>query len=136
MKNINYFTIIAFLAFFLIPSNVNAQKKTKISDGVYLVNYANTWTIEDENTQQCISLSIDKREDRSGRPIYDIFCGNKYTKGVAKTALQSGITSALSAAGAALGGPGGAALGATISRFVNSIASNIYDDVCNYYKDK
>lgn len=136
MKNINYFTIIAFLAFFLIPSNVNAQKKTKISDGVYLVNYANTWTIEDENTQQCISLSIDKREDRSGRPIYDIFCGNKYTKGVAKTALQRGITSALSAAGAALGGPGGAALGETISRFVNSIASNIYDDVCNYYKDK
>ena len=68
--------------------------------------------------------------------MYDILCGNKYTKGVAKTALKGGITSALSAAGAALGGPGDAKLGAIISTYVNSIASNIYDDVCDYYKDK
>lgn len=128
--------MIALLAFFLVPSNANAQRRTKISDGVYIVNYANTWTIEDDNTQQSISLSVDKREDRSGRPVYDILCGNKYTKGVAKTALKGGITSALSAAGAALGGPGGATLGAVISTYVNSIASNIYDDVCDYYKDK
>ena len=128
--------MIALLAFFLVPSNANAQRRTKISDGVYIVNYANTWTIEDDNTQQSISLSVDKREDRSGRPVYDILCGNKYTKGVAKTALKGGITSALSAAGAALGGPGGATLGAVISTYVNSIDSNIYDDVCDYYKDK
>lgn len=135
MKNIKFMTI-ALLAFFLIPGNADAQTRTKISDGVYLVNYANTWTIEDDNTQQCITLSVNKREDRSGRPVYDVLCGNKYTKGLTKTALQGGITYALSAAGASLGGPGGAALGATISRYVNSIASNIYDDVCDYYKDK
>ena len=128
--------MIALLAFIFVPSNANAQRRTKISDGVYIVNYANTWTIEDDNTQQCISLSVDKREDHSGRPVYDILCGNKYTKGVAKTALKGGITSALSAAGAALGGPAGAKLGAVISTYVNSIASNIYDDVCDYYKDK
>ena len=136
MKSVRLITMIALLAFFLVPSNANAQRRTKISDGVYIVNYANTWTIEDDNTQQSISLSVDKREDRSGRPVYDILCGNKYTKGVAKTALKGGITSALSAAGAALGGPGGATLGAVISTYVNSIASNIYDDVCDYYKDK
>lgn len=37
---------------------------------------------------------------------------------------------------AAIGGLGGVALGATISTYVNSITSNIYDDVCDYYKDK
>lgn len=136
MKIIKIVTIIALFGLFLIPDSAKAQTRTKISNGVYLVNYANTWTIEDDNTQQCITLSIDKREDRSGRPVYDILCGNKYTKGVAKTALKRGITSALSAAGAALGGPGGAKLGAIISTYVNSIASNIYDDVCDYYKDK
>lgn len=127
---------IAALALFMIPNTANAQKKTKIADGVYLVTYGKTAVIEDDNTQQSISLSVDKREDSSGRPVYDILCGNKYTKGLAKTALKAGITSALSAAGAALGGPGGAALGATISAYVNSIASNIYDDVCDYYKEK
>lgn len=128
--------LIAVFAFLFITDNANAQKKTKIADGVYLVTYGKTAVIEDDNTQQSISLSVEKREDSSGRPVYDVLCGNKYTKGLAKTALKGGITSALSAAGAALGGPGGAALGATISAYVNSIASNIYDDVCDYYKDK
>ena len=133
MKIIKFVTIIALFGLFLIPDSAKAQTRTKISNGVYLVNYANTWTIEDDNTQQCITLSIDKREDRSGRPVYDILCGNKYTKGVAKTALKGGITSALSAAGAALGVP---ELGARIGKYVNSIASDIYDDVCDYFKDK
>jgi len=128
--------IIAALALFMTHSTANAQKKTKIADGVYLVTYGKIAVIEDDNTQQSISLSVEKRKDSSGRPVYDVLCGNKYTKGLAKTALKGGITSALSAAGAALGGPGGAALGATISAYVNSIASNIYDDVCDYYKDK
>ena len=128
--------ILSVFAFLLIPCNANAQKKTKISDGVYLVTYGKTAVIEDDNSQRSISLSVEKHEDRSGRPVYDVLCGNKYTKDLAKTALKAGITSALSAAGASLGGPGGAALGATISAYVNSIASNIYDDVCDYYKDK
>lgn len=136
MKIIKFITIIALFGLFFIPDAAKAQTRTKISNGVYLVNYANTWTIEDDNTQQCITLSIDKREDRSGHPVYDILCGNKYTKGVAKAALQSGITSALSAVGAYYGGPKGAAFGATISRYANLIALNIYDDVCDYFKDK
>lgn len=134
MKNLLF--IIAVLALFLIPNTANAQKRTKLADGIYLVTYGNTAVIEDDNSQQSISLSIERREDNSGRPIYDLLCGNKYTKGLAKTALQSAISYGLASAGAALGGTAGAAFGAYVSKYTNSIASNIYDDVCNYYKDK
>lgn len=59
------------------------------------------------------------------------------------TTIQVKLTSGKSRIGnksiryvAAIGGLGGVALGATISTYVNSITSNIYDDVCDYYKDK
>ena len=118
-------------------------ERYRIGDGLTLVTYGNTAVIEDDNTQQSISLSIERHEDSSGRPIYDLFCGNKYTKGVAKTSLQVAIsyiiTSAASSMGAAAGPGGavaGATIGATVSKYASNIASNIYDDVCDYYKDR
>lgn len=131
-----YLTLIIALLSIFIGVNASAQTRTKISDGVYLVRYGNTAVIEDENSQRSISLSVEKHEDNYGQIVYDIFCGNKYTKGIAKTALKGAIAAALTSAGSALGGPGGATLGATISAYANSIASNIYDDVCSYYGER
>ena len=42
--------IIAALALFMTHSTANAQKKTKIADGVYLVTYGKIAVIEDDNT--------------------------------------------------------------------------------------
>ncbi|MBQ8939120.1 MAG: hypothetical protein IJ047_02725 [Paludibacteraceae bacterium] len=118
-------------------------ERYRIGDGLTLVTYGNTAVIEDDNTQQSISLSIERREDSNGRPVYDLFCGNKYTKGIMKTSLQVAISSIITSAAASVGasgGPAGAAagasIGATISKYANNIASNIYDDVCDYYKDR
>ena len=148
------FVLVAFIACLFAVTDVSAQKRSKIKDGVYLVSYGNTYIIEDDNSQQSkplIKLSVERREDKSGRPVYDILCGNKYTKDIAKTslklALSSVITSAAAAIGGAVGGAStggagavagaakGAAIGGVISSYATSIASNIYDDVCNYYKD-
>lgn len=135
--------LVAVLAFVLSSNEVDAQQRTKLADGFYLVKYGNTYTIEDDKTQQCITLSVERRKDNYGRPIYDIFCGNKYTKGLIKTTLQSGITRAFTSAGAAIGASvsGGAAtvtgasIGAFLSRYANDLASLIYDDICDYYGD-
>lgn len=154
MKKI-FLAIIAVFTLLMIPNNADAKKRTKISDGVYLVSYGNTFVIEDDNSLQSkslINLSVKRREDESGRPIYDILCGNKYTKDIAKTSLKLALTSVITTsaasiggavAGAATNGAGavagaakGAAIGAIISDYAKSIASNIYDDVCDYYKDR
>lgn len=122
----------------MIPNNADAQKRAKIKDGVYLVSYGNTFVIEDDNAQQSkplVNLSVKRREDNSGRPIYDILCGNKYTKDIAKTSLKLTLSSVITSAATTIGGVGGAAVGGIISTYATSIASNIYDDVCNYYKD-
>lgn len=130
------FILVSILTLLGISFNADAQKRTKISDGVYLVSYGNTAVIEDDNNQRSISIEVQKKEDNSGRIVYDIFCGNKYTKGIIKTALKGAISSALVAAGSAISGGSGAVLAGTISAYANSIASNIYDDVCAYYGDR
>lgn len=137
MKKI-FGVIIAIFALLMIPNNADAQKRTKIKDGVYLVSYGNTFVIEDDNSQQSkplVNLSVKRHEDKSGRPIYDILCGNKYTKDIAKTSLKLTLSSVITSAATTIGGVGGAAVGGIISTYATSIASNIYDDVCNYYKD-
>lgn len=126
----------SILTLLAISFNADAQKRTKLSNGVYLVTYGNTAVIEDDNNQRSISIEVQKREDNSGRVVYDIFCGNKYTKGIIKTALQGAISSILIKAGSAISGESGAVLARTISDYANSIASNFYDDVCAYYGDR
>ena len=75
-------------------------ERYSLGDGLTLVTYGNAAVIEDDNTQQSIYLSIDKREDSSGRPVYDLFCGNNYTKGIMKTSLQVAISSMITTAAA------------------------------------
>ena len=118
------------------------SERYRIGEGLTLITYGNTAVIEDDNSQQSISLSVERREDNNGRPVYDVFCGNKYTKGIMKTSLQLAITSIITTVAASIGssaGPGGtvagASMGATVSKYANNIASNIYDDVCKYFEN-
>ena len=112
--------------------------------GITLVTYGNTAVIEDDNTQQSISLSIEKREDSYGQSVYDVMCGNQYTKGVTKQLLKDVLSVAIPAAAEAIGTSStfgaasgvGASIGVAITPYVNSIVSNIYDDVCNYFGDR
>lgn len=142
MKKLLFFlgVIVAF------SSAVFAQERTRIADGLYLVRYGNTAVIEDDIHQCTLQLKVEKtnQTDSHGQAVYNLFCGNKYTKGVAKTTMKAAIsaliTKASAALGTAVGGPGGTAAGITvgafISQYANSIASNFYDDVCDYFSDK
>lgn len=153
MKNV-FLAIIAVLAFLMIPNTADAQKRTKISNGLYLVSYGNTYVIEDDNSQQSkpfVTITVERRKNSFGQEVYDVLCANKYTKDIAKTALKKALNTAIvsaaskigaAAAGGATGGAAaiagaasGAAIGQRISSYATSIASNIYDDVCNYYRD-
>lgn len=137
--------LLLFAAFITFSATICAQERTKIADGLFLVRYGNTAVIEDDIHQCTLQLKVEKtsQKDSHGQQVYNLFCGNKYTKGVAKTTMKAAITALITKAsatiGGAVGGPGGAAAGITagafISQYANSIASNFYDDVCNYFSD-
>ena len=111
-----------------------AQKRTKIVDGVYLVRYGNTAVVEDDINQKTWQLSVkaEEKKDSQGNPtgelIYELACGNKYTKGLTKMALSSAITVSLTA----VAGP----YGTVTAQVANMVANIYYEDVCEYYKKK
>ncbi|MDR1553092.1 MAG: hypothetical protein LBS69_06490 [Prevotellaceae bacterium] len=117
--------LVALVGFFGISNSVSAQQRTKIADGIYLVSYGSSFGIENDNTKQCINLSVEQKKKKDGSVVYDILCGNKYTKGLVKTGLAYGITAALTAYGQPW-----------LSPFVGAVANNIYDDVCDYFGEK
>ena len=88
---------------FANTTTANAQQRTKIVDGVYLVRYGNTAVVEDDINQKTWNLSVEAEEkkDSQGHPtgelIYNLACGNKYTKGLTKMALSGAISVSLSA---------------------------------------
>lgn len=116
------------------------SERYKLGNGLTLITYGNTAVIEDDNTQQTISLSVEQRQDNFGRVVYDVFCGNQYTKGVIKQGLKDAIAYIIPATASAIGSYGGpagtaagGAIGAAIAPYINTIASRVYDDVCDYY---
>lgn len=119
-------------------------ERYSFGNGITLITYGNTAVIEDDNTQQSISLSIEKREDSYGQSVYDILCGNQYTKGVTKQLIKDVLSVAIPAATEAIGTSStfgaasgvGASIGVAITPYINSIVSNIYDDACEYFGDR
>lgn len=127
MKKILILTI-ALLSMAL-NSTVSAQDRMKLYDGVYIVKYGNTYTIEDDNTKMCVSLSVaqEQIDYKNGKAVYEVVC-NKWTRRVAKEALKFTITDAIKAV--ATGGSN------AILKVAGSAAGWIYDDVCDYYEEK
>lgn len=111
---------------------VNAQQRTKITDGVYLVRYGNTAVVEDDINNRTWNLSVtaEEKKDLQGRStgemIYELACGNKYTKNLTKWTLNAAIATSLTA----VAGP----YGAVTAGVATSIASVFYEDVCNYFE--
>lgn len=122
------------LAVFGVSKTSIAQTRTKIVDGVYLVRYGNTAVIEDEIKQMTWNLSVtaEEKTDSQGRStgeiIYELACGNKYTKALTKFTLNGAIVAGITA----VAGPYSAA----VAGAATTIASVYYDDVCNYYREK
>ena len=76
------------VAFLLTLPFVQAQERTKIVEGVYLVRYGNTAVVEDDINQITWTLSVtaEQKTDNTGRKlgeyVYTFACANKYTKGL------------------------------------------------------
>lgn len=126
------FLLLLIMAFIAIPS-LQAQQRTKIIDGVYLVRYGNTAVVEDDINQMTWNLSVtaeEKTDDigrKLGEYVYTFACANMYTKGLTKFALKGAIVSTLTSATVGAG--------AITADIAATMALIYYDDVCEYYKE-
>lgn len=115
------FLIVVFIAALFCAQSTNAQKRTEITKGVYIVTYGNVSVIENDNTQQTIQIKVVKSDN-----MYDILCGNTVVKTVTKAGIRKGIAYAIQGY-------------TTIPKWltesmVGFVVDKIYDGVCNYYK--
>lgn len=119
-----------FIGFSLMWGNVFAQSKIQLQEGVFLVNYAGTYVIEDENNQRSISIEITQEQvdNRNNEAMYRVVCG-KWTRRVVKDGLDAAIKAGLDAAAATKG------VSLTVTA-VAKAAKYIYDDVCDYWEKK
>lgn len=119
-----------FLGLILMGDTAFAQTKTKIQDGLYIVDYAGTYVIEDEVNQRSISIEVtqERIDDRNSETMYKVVCG-KWTKRVVKTglnyAIKEGIKNAATTGGSTL-----------MVSAVGALAQWIYDDACEYWEKK
>ena len=125
-------SLLFVLAVFGFSNTALSQTRTKIVDGVYLVRYGNTAVVEDDINQMTWNLSVTAQEKKdsqgrsTGELIYELACGNKYTKNLTKFALAGAITTGLTAEA----GP----YGAVTAGVATTIANTYYEDVCEYYR--
>lgn len=128
MKRTITFILIALLS--LVGLLANAQTRTKVGDGVYLVRYGNNAILEDDKNQRSVSIEISQeiKDRQTNEKIYKVACG-KWTKRVVKDALRLAIVEGIKSAGVS----GGTSL---IVSAASTAAFYIYDDVCEYYGER
>lgn len=97
---------------------MQANNKTELDSGIYLVQYGDTYVIENDNTRQTVKIRVVK-----SATLYDVFCGDTLFRSVAKAGLQATIEGAITAA---TGSPSGWLSGAIAA----DAAGRIYDWVC------
>ncbi len=97
MKKLLLILVVLFSTF----TYANAQERTKISDGVYMVMYGNKMIFEDDVRGQSYSVEVYQEvvDYRNEKIAYTVICG-KYTKTVFQEGLKRAIEGALSSAGA------------------------------------
>ena len=116
--------IMCFLGLLTIGNTISAQTRTKVSEGLYLVDYAGTYVIEDEINQRSVSLTITEeiRDRNSDERTYKVVCG-KWSKRVVKDGLRAAIAGGIAASGATGGTSAIVSAAATLALY-------IYDDYC------
>ena len=121
---------LCFLGLYMMIGNVNAQQRTKLSDGVYVVDYAGTWVVENDNTGQSISIEVKQEyaDARNNEMMYKVVCG-KWTRRVIKSGLKKAIKEGIKAAGVTEG------FSLTVS-VIAFAADVIYDEACDYWERK
>ena len=121
---------LCILSFSICGECAFCQNKTKIQDGLYVVNYAGTYVIEDDINQCSISIDItqERIDDRNNEIMYNVVCG-KWTRRVTKFALKSAVAAGIKASGVT----GGTSLMVSAAA---ELASWIYDDACEYWGKK
>lgn len=119
-----------FLGLILMGGTAFAQTKTKIQDGLYIVNYAGTYVIEDNINQRSISIEVtqERIDDRNSETMYKVVCG-KWAKRVVKTGLNYAIKEGIKYAA----NTGGSTL---MVSAVGALTQWIYDDACEYWENK
>ena len=98
-----------------------AQQRIEVADGVYLTTYGNVTLVENDNTQQSVTIKVEKSEN-----LYDIMCGDTVVKTVAKAAIQEGIAYAVQSY---------TAIPRWVTRaVVNRIVDKAYEGVCRAFR--
>lgn len=122
--------IMCLLGFLFIEGNSSAQTRTKISEGLYLVDYAGTYVIEDEVNQRSISIQITEeiKDRNTDEKIYKVVCG-KWSKRVVKDGLKAAIAGGIAASVTSGGTSAMISAAATFAMY-------IYDDYCEYLEKK
>lgn len=116
--------------FLLMSGDIFAQSRTKIQEGLYIVNYGGKYVIEDDVIQRSISIEVSQEriDDRNNKIMYNVVCG-KWTKRIVKTGLNYAIKEGIKQAAAT----GGSTL---IVSAAGTVAQWIYDDACEYWDKK
>lgn len=125
--------LIFFLLLGSIPT-VLAETKHYKNGQITAYLSGNRVEVVDNDNNMCVVVNVSSHKNSAGQIIYDLACGNKYTKNLTKLALKGAIGTLIVSA-TSVGGPAGTAAGATISAVATSIAGDAYDDICNYFGD-
>ena len=126
MRRILSICITILCLFFVFPFHANAQERTKIADGYYVVNYGNVSVIEDDNRQMSIEIKVETAaKNNYGEQLYNVLCKNDIVKTVAIEGLSAAISAALSAAGVPIP-----------SWVLGPLVGYVYESVCSYYKEE
>ena len=103
----------------------NAQQRTKIADGYYIVNYGNVSVIEDDNRQMSFEIKVENAGTNNlGEKVYNVFCKNGVVKMVTKWGLKQAIHKSIIAAGVPI--PSGA---------VDVAVEIAYEGACYYFSE-
>lgn len=126
-----------FLALFImilgVVSSAFAETKSYKNGEVTAYLSGNRVEVVDNNNNTCIVITATTHRNSAGETLYNLACGNKYTKNLTKLALKTAIATLITGA-ASTAGPGGTATGAAIRAVATSIAGDAYDDMCNYFE--
>ncbi|MDE5811897.1 MAG: hypothetical protein K2G64_06210 [Muribaculaceae bacterium] len=124
------FFIFALVCSIISTIETYASNQYDLGNGASIVQYGNTWVIEDNNRQMSISIEIAQagKDRKNNEMMYNVIC-NGSTKKVAKWALRGAIAEGVKAAAAS----GGSSLLVSVSALAVDI---IYDEACDYWKEK
>ena len=125
MKRI-FLSLLCLLCFALVSEDTFAQRRTKIQDGLYIVDYGGRYIIEDDVNQRSVSITIAQQriDSQNSEEMYQVVCGSfskLVTKFALKAAVKEGIKQAVPTGGTSL-----------IASFTAEIASWLYDKSCTY----